>query len=64
LYGIKGTGGLENDADVVVFFNRDKDGNEPSKLEWYIAKNREGRLGQGELYFNLETQRIIERLKE
>lgn len=57
LWRLRGSGSLENDADVVISLERDKD-EEPEILHWNVAKNRHGKLGRGTLNFDLESQKI------
>lgn len=59
LWALRGSGMLENDADLVVFLDRDKKENN-HELRWQIEKNRDGGLGIGKLNFHTYSQRISE----
>jgi len=57
LSDLRESGSLEQDADVVLFLHREKEGNQFKNniAEIHIAKHRNGPTGQFKLYFNPET---------
>jgi replicative DNA helicase len=56
LADLRGSGSIEQDADVVMFIYREdrvkKNSEKPNIAEIIIAKHRNGPLGRAELYFN------------
>jgi replicative DNA helicase len=59
LWGLRGSGMLENDADAVILLDRDKENN-PDTVIWRLEKNRYGPLGKGEIKFKVESQVMTE----
>jgi replicative DNA helicase len=57
LWSLRGSGALENDADVVIALSRDKE-NRPGSMNWNVCKNRHGKLGKGMLTFDPESQKL------
>jgi replicative DNA helicase len=56
LADLRGSGSIEQDADVVMFIYREdkvkKNSDKPNVAEIIVAKHRNGPLGKAELYFN------------
>ena len=57
---LRGSGQIEQDADQILLMHK-VDRDNPKKIEVFIAKNRNGRLGQTMLDFDLDTTRFTER---
>lgn len=51
---LKETSGLEQDADLIVFIQRDMSDPDSCRAQLKITKNRHGALGTVELYYNKE----------
>ncbi len=67
LADLRGSGSIEQDADVVLFIYREdkvkKNSDRPNVADVIIAKHRNGPLGRAELYFN-ESQASFKNLEK
>jgi replicative DNA helicase len=67
LSDLRGSGSIEQDADVVLFIYREdrvkKNSDRPNVADIIIAKHRNGPLGRVELYFN-ESQASFKNLEK
>ena len=67
LSDLRGSGSIEQDADVVLFIYREdrvkKNSEKPNIADIIIAKHRNGPLGRVELYFN-ESQASFKNLEK
>lgn len=59
LWALRGSGAIEQDADVIIIATRDKDKDE-RVINYHVAKNRDGKIGRGTFEFDPSTQRISE----
>lgn len=57
LSDLRESGSLEQEADAVCFLYR-SDGEEKTSLDFIVAKNRDGALGECPLYYDKTTQKI------
>lgn len=65
---LKESGGLEQDGDCIALLHRpyvlNKEGNNPNEAQLIVDKNKFGRTGIINLYFDGEHQRFTERLQQ
>jgi replicative DNA helicase len=57
---LRESGDIENNADVIVFLDRDKE-KTPDDVTMVVAKNRHGKLGQFRLRWQAEYARFLDR---
>jgi len=65
LHNLKGSGAIEQDADVVIMLDRDdrRGNSEPGFLNLTVEKNRNGRTGECSLRWRPDIQ-LVESLKD
>jgi replicative DNA helicase len=67
LADLRDSGGIEQDADVVILLHRVKTAWDDPELEWQksgmimkVAKNRHGKIGNAKLIFEGELSRVVQ----
>jgi len=62
LTDLRGSGEIEQAADIIVFLHRElqENGELGSTTEFIVAKNRDGATGTARLYFDTQTTRFVE----